>query len=254
MRQDLFDLTGRTALVTGASSGIGREIALALASAGAGVVLAARRQDRLEEVRRQIEDSGGRADALVVDLSDPAAIEQMPARCANALGAPDILVNAAGVNPRTPVAQLDLQTWHDTLHIHLTVPFLLARSLTTAMCERGWGRIINLASLQSLRAFPDGLPYGTAKGGVVQMTRAMAQAWSRFGVNCNAIGPGFFPTELTTPVFADAELSRHHAERTMIGRNGQLADLHGITIFLAAPASDYITGQTIFVDGGYTAQ
>ena len=121
------------------------------------------------------------------------------------------------------------------------------------MQRRSWGRIINIASLQSVRALPNGLPYGTAKGGVVQMTRAMAEAWSPQGINCNAIAPGFFPTELTAPVFADRAQAERRAEQTMIGRNGELADLHGIAVFLAAKAADYITGQTIFVDGGFTA-
>ena len=139
-----------------------------------------------------------------------------------------------------------------------TLPASAARTCTPTTATthgvcRGWGRIINIASLQSTRAFANSAPYGAGKGGVVQLTRAIAQAWSGKGVTCNAIGPGFFPTELTAPVFADAALAAHHAARTAIGRNGELADLHGATIFLASPASDYITGQTLMVDGGYTA-
>lgn len=253
MRSDLFGLDGFTALVTGASSGIGRELAVALASAGAEAILVARRADRLEQTRKRIRDGGGRARILAADLEDIGALSDVT-RNLNGGSAPDILVNAAGFNPRKPVDQIDLETWNRTLNIHLTVPFLLAQALVPEMLQRGWGRIINIASLQSLRAFDNGLPYGTAKGGVVQMTRAMAQAWSKAGVNCNAIAPGFFPTELTAPVFDDAGLAKACAERTMIGRNGRMSDLHGIAIFLAARASDYITGQTIFVDGGFTAQ
>ncbi len=121
------------------------------------------------------------------------------------------------------------------------------------MADKGYGRIINIASLQSSRAFPNSAPYGAGKGGVVQLTRAIAQAWSAQGVNCNAIGPGFFPTDLTAAVFADASLAAQHAARTAIGRNGRLEDLHGVTVFLASAASAYITGQTLMVDGGYTA-
>jgi gluconate 5-dehydrogenase len=121
------------------------------------------------------------------------------------------------------------------------------------MAARGYGRIINIASLQSARAFANGAPYGAAKGGVVQLTRAIAEAWSARGITCNAIGPGFFPTALTAPVFADSNLARTHAARTAIGRNGELADLYGAAVFLASPASAYITGQTLMVDGGYTA-
>ena len=121
------------------------------------------------------------------------------------------------------------------------------------MAARGYGRVINIASLQSTRAFADSTPYGAAKGGVVQLTRAIAQAWSNYGITCNAIGPGFFPTALTQPVFDNTELAARHAARTAIGRNGELADLHGVAVFLASPASGYITGQTLMVDGGYTA-
>ena len=122
------------------------------------------------------------------------------------------------------------------------------------MAEKGWGRIINIASLQSSRAFANGLAYGASKGGVTQLTRAMAEAWSGSGINCNAIAPGFFPTELSAPVFADAERSAFNAQQTAIGRNGHLEDLHGTTIFLASGASDYVTGQVIYVDGGFTAK
>ena len=254
MSGGLFDLAGRSALVTGASSGIGRELAMALAGAGAHVVLAARRRDRLAEAADRIQQSGGRASVLDIDLDDLDALRLVAARCADLNAAPDILVNAAGVNPRLPAAEVDVDTWQRTLHIHLTVPFVLAQALVGRMQRRSWGRIINIASLQSVRAFPNGLPYGTAKGGVVQMTRAMAEAWSPHGINCNAIAPGFFPTELTAPVFDDSAQAQRNAEQTMIGRNGRLEDLHGIAIFLAASASDYITGQTVFVDGGFTAK
>ena len=122
------------------------------------------------------------------------------------------------------------------------------------MATRGWGRVLNVASLQSYRAFPHSAPYGAGKGGVVQLTRAIAQAWSAQGITCNAIGPGFFPTALTAAVFDDAELAQRHAAQTCAGRNGRLEDLHGATVFLASDASAYITGQTLMVDGGYTAR
>jgi gluconate 5-dehydrogenase len=138
--------------------------------------------------------------------------------------------------------------------VHLAAPFFLTQALAPGMRARGWGRIVNVASLQSMRAFPNGAPYGAAKGGVVQLTRAIAQEWSPHGITCNAIGPGFFPTALTAPVFADADLARRHAAQTCIGRNGELRDLHGVTVFLASEASAYITGQTLMVDGGYTAK
>jgi len=130
----------------------------------------------------------------------------------------------------------------------------LTQALAPGMAERRWGRIINIASLQSYRAFANSAPYGAGKGGVVQLTRATAQAWSAQGITCNAIGPGFFPTALTAPVFADEAMAAYHAERTCMGRNGTLEDLYGTTVFLASEASAYVTGQTLMVDGGYTAR
>jgi gluconate 5-dehydrogenase len=136
----------------------------------------------------------------------------------------------------------------------LRAPFRLTQLLAPAMAERGWGRIVNIASMQSSRAFPDSAPYGAAKGGIVQLTRAIAEQWSKHGIMCNAIGPGFFPTELTAPVFADPVRSAHNAAQTAIGRNGELTDLYGTAVFLCSDASGYITGQTLNVDGGFSAK
>lgn len=252
--ENLFDLEGRVALVTGASGGLGRAIAEALASAGAAVGVVARRIDQLDESVHIIEQGGGRAHAVAVDLSSDGGIDRLAVEMSSALGAPDILVNCAGVNLREPCDEISEQSWTKTVDINLKVPFFLARKLVPEMRSRGWGRIINIASLQSRRAFPDSIPYGASKGGVVQLTRAMAEAWSGDGINCNAIAPGFFPTDLTRAVFEDPERREWASRQTMIGRNGELEDLHGIAIFLASRASDYITGQTLFVDGGFTAR
>ena len=249
----LFALRGKTAAVTGGSSGIGQVMACALGRAGASVLLVARREAALNQAARRLQDDGITADCLTLDLSVteslPAAGQAMLAKAERI----DILVNAAGVNLRQPFDAVSVDAWQQQIALHLGAPFFLTQALAPAMAARGWGRIINIASLQSTRAFANSAPYGAGKGGVVQLTRAIAQAWSGKGVTCNAIGPGFFPTELTAPVFADASLAAQHAARTAIGRNGELADLHGATIFLASPASNYITGQTLMVDGGYTA-
>lgn len=249
-----FSLAGRVAAVTGASAGIGRAIALALADAGAAVVAVARRREALEETVAAIGERGGRAAACPCDLGDPrwagAAAESMT----EALGPPDILVNAAGVNLREPADEVTPESWERTLAINLSTPFFLAQALVPSMRARGWGRVINLASLQSVRAFPNSIAYGASKGGVAQMTRAMAQAWSAEGVTCNAIAPGFFPTELTQAVFQDQETATRNAAQTAIGRNGELDDLAGTAIYLASPASDYVTGQLLFVDGGFSAK
>jgi len=250
---DLFRLDGRVALVTGASSGIGRAIAQALAEAGARVVLVARRTAELEAARRDIVDAGGEAALHACDLADRAALRACSDACASAFGAPDILVNAAGINVRRPMLEIGEDDWDATLAINLAAPFFLAQRLAPAMLDRGWGRIINIASLQSLRAFPNSAPYGASKGGVMQLTRAQAQAWSAGGVTANAIAPGFFATALTAAVAADPVQWHAHAARTFARRNGELADLSGTAVYLASRASDYVTGQTIFVDGGYSA-
>jgi len=248
-----FSLAGRHAVVTGGNSGIGEAIASALGRAGAAVLLVARREDALRDAARRLADEGIRVDTLACDLATtrelPAAGAAIRASQPNA----DILVNAAGINLRQPFAEVTPEAWERQLALHLSAPFFLAQALAPGMAERGYGRILNIASLQSFRAFADSAPYGAGKGGVVQLTRAIAQAWSGRGVTCNAIGPGFFPTALTAPVFDDPALSAMHAGRTAIGRNGRLEDLHGAAVFLASPAAGYITGQTLMIDGGYTA-
>ena len=250
---DLFDLSGRVALVTGGGSGIGKAIALALASAGAAVVLLARTVPRLNTARAEIEGAGGRAATLACDVADRAALKACAAHAADAFGPPDILVNAAGVNLRSPLLEVTEASWDATMKVNLDAPFFLAQSLAPAMIARGWGRIINIASLQSLHAFSDSAPYGASKGGLAQLTRAQAQAWSKHGVNANAIAPGFFATDLTAAVARDPARWSAMAARTFVGRNGELDDLHGTAIFLASPASNYVTGQMLFVDGGFTA-
>ena len=252
--EDLFSLAGRTALVTGASSGIGRQMAHALASAGAGVVLVARREDRLAEVVGAITDGGGRAYALPADLGQRDEVARVAAAAAEPYGNPDILVNAAGINPRQPADKVSWDAWDATLHLNLSVPFCLARELVPGMQAKGGGNIINIASLQSFRAFANGAPYGASKSGIVQLTRSMAEAWSGDGIVANAIAPGFFPTELTEPVFEDADKAVHHAGMTAVGRNGELTDLDGATVFLASRAAAYVTGQVLPVDGGYSAK
>ncbi len=250
----LFDLTGRRALVTGGSSGIGEAMAHALGLAGAQVLLAARREAELHASVERLRAAGIQASWVQADLAQ----EEGAAALARAEFARwpvvEIVVNAAGVNLRQPFEQVTPEAWRTQQLLHLQSPFFLVQALAPGMRQRGWGRVINIASLQSYRAFGNSAPYGAAKGGVVQLTRAMAQAWSPHGITCNAIGPGFFPTALTAPVFTDAALTQHHAQQTCVGRNGELADLHGATIFLASNASAYITGQTLMVDGGYTAK
>jgi len=248
---DLFSVAGKVACVTGASSGLGRALATALAEAGASVVGLARRADALDEWRKE---TGGRTAAVSADLSDPAAMMAVAAQAAEPFGAPDILVNAAGINTRQAADEVTLDGWRTTIDLNLATPFFLAQALVPAMRDKGWGRIVNFASLQTYRAFHGGLAYGASKGGVGQLTRAMAEAWSRHGITANALAPGFFPTELTGPVFGNADLSARNAAQTCIGRNGDLVDLVGPALFLCSDASGYVTGQILFVDGGFTAK
>ena len=252
--QTLFDLTGRRALVTGGNSGIGEAMALALGLAGASVTLVARREPELQAAAVRMADEGIVADVIAADLAQTDALRECAAEALARHRCIDILVNAAGANLRQPYVEVTPEAWQLQLALHLSAPFFLVQSLAPAMQSQRWGRVINLASLQSQRAFANSAPYGAGKGGIVQLTRAMAEAWSPHGINCNAIGPGFFPTPLTAAVFADPERTAKNAAQTAIGRNGELADLHGATVFLASEASAYITGQLLFVDGGFTAR
>ena len=252
--QDLFSLDGHVALVTGASSGIGRHMAGVLARAGAKIVCVARREEALAALVAEIGRGGGAAEAIGCDLGADGAAETLGKSAPEPFGAPDILVNAAGINLREPPDRVTQESWNRTLQLNLAVPFFLARALVPGMREKGGGAIVNLASLQSCRAFANSAPYGASKGGVAQLTRAMAEAWSPDGIRANAILPGFFPTELTAPVFGDPALLAKNAAATAIGRNGELADLDGVIVFLASRASAYITGQIIAVDGGYLAK
>ena len=249
-----FDLAGKVALVTGASSGIGRRQSLALANAGANVVLLGRRKDQLEEAASELEQVGAKASVLPLDLADTSVLNDIANKAGAPFGPVDILINAAGMNLRQPPGDITLESWDQTLRLNLTIPFFLARALVSSMQTRGWGKVINIASLQSSRAFPNGMAYGASKGGVAQLTRAMAEAWSAHGVGCNAIAPGFFPTELTAPVYENPEALDKLAAQTAIGRNGSMDDIDGLTVFLASAASDYITGQIIYLDGGFTAK
>jgi NAD(P)-dependent dehydrogenase (short-subunit alcohol dehydrogenase family) len=246
-----FAVKGRVACVTGASGGIGRAAASRLAAAGARVVGVARRE---AELQAWAAESDGETAFVAADLADRSRLADVAAAVSGPFGAPDILVNAAGINSRQKADDVTAEGWDTTLDLNLAAPFFLAQGLVPAMKERRWGRIVNFASLQSRRAFPGGLAYGASKGGVEQLTRAMAEAWSAFGITVNALAPGFFPTELTGPVFSDPELAARNAAQTCIGRNGELADLDGPLLFFCSEASAYVTGQTLFVDGGFTAK
>lgn len=247
--EQLFSLAGKTALITGGGSGLGKAIAQALSEAGAKIVLIGRRKTNLQEALGERQGV-----VFTADLMLPEAIASIDTFLEDVGLMPDIIVNAAGINPRQSADEISPDTWQMTLYLNLTVPFLLSQKLMPHMKRKKWGRIINIASLQSTRAFVDGIAYGTSKGGITQLTRAMAEAWSCEGINTNAIAPGFFPTDLTAAVFSDAARSAALAASTAIGRNGEMEDMAGPAVFLASDASRYVTGQTLYVDGGFTAK
>nr|WP_247651322.1 SDR family oxidoreductase [Roseovarius autotrophicus] len=247
----MFSVAGRVACVTGASSGLGRHAALVLARAGARVVGVARRRAALEAWQ---EEAGPDAVAVVGDVALRESLPDLARQIASRFGPPDIVVHAAGLNTREPADEVTPEGWEATLNVNLTAPFFLSQALVPAMQARGWGRIVNFASLQSFRAFPGGIAYGASKGGVAQMTRAMAEAWSAYGITTNALGPGFFPTELTAAVFGDPARAARNAAQTCIGRNGRMQDIDGPLLFLCSDASAYVTGQILMVDGGFTAR
>lgn len=249
--RQLFDLTGRVACVTGASSGLGRRAAVTLAAAGAKVVGIARRKEALDSLVAEVGDD---AAAVVADVTDRDQMHSLVGAISAPFGAPDIVIHAAGVNTREAADDVTPAGWDRTLALNLSAPFFLSQALAPAMKAKGWGRIVNFASLQTTRAFPSGIAYGASKGGIGQLTRAMAEAWSPHGITANAIGPGFFPTELTQAVFADPERAARNAAQTCLKRNGTMADIDGPILFLCSDASGYVTGQIIMVDGGFTAK
>jgi gluconate 5-dehydrogenase len=248
----LFSLTGKVALVTGGSSGIGKGMARALAGAGATVIVLARQAEPLDQTVAEFKAARARAERISADLADPAAIDRAATQIVESFGALDILVNAAGINLRPPLSQVTSEDWDSTMAVNLAAPFRLAQHFGPLMAERGWGRIINVLSQQAYRAFGNSGAYGASKGGLLSLTRSQAEAWSSRGVCSNAVVPGFVPTPMTAAVTSDPVRSAALAARTMIGRNGEPEDFAGAAVFLASNACAYVTGQAIFVDGGFS--
>jgi NAD(P)-dependent dehydrogenase (short-subunit alcohol dehydrogenase family) len=250
----LFRLDGRVAVVTGASSGMGVAFAETLAAAGARVVLAARREERLNEVARGIRQSGGEALVARCDVAREAEIDALVERALAEFGAVDVLVNNAGFTTIVPAEQQSLADWHAHLDVMLTGSFLCAQRFGRHMLAAGKGNVINVASM--LGVVGSGqvrqAAYAAAKGGQVNLTRELAAQWARRGVRVNALAPGWFPTEMTDDMFHDERSMDWLRGRTPMGRGGALSELAGPLLFLASDASSFVTGHVLVVDGGWT--
>ncbi|KAA9378130.1 SDR family oxidoreductase [Microbispora cellulosiformans] len=250
--EELFSLTGRVALVTGGSSGIGYAMAESLGRAGAAVILVARRERELAEAAARLDGHGVRAATISADLGDRAAIDRVCEQAHGFFGDVDILVNDAANNIRRPMAGLSADDYDQTIAVNLTAPFLLGQHFGPRMAARGWGRIINVGSQQSISAFGDSGVYGVSKAAVCGLTRSQAEAWSGRGVTANTIVPGFVLTPLNAAAQAVPGRVEAMAARTMSGRNGVPGDFRGVAVFLASDAASYVTGQAICVDGGFS--
>jgi gluconate 5-dehydrogenase len=249
---ELFSLDGRVAVVTGGSSGIGKAITRALARAGASVVIVARKEAELTATVEELTADGCRAAWVSGDLSTRAGVRAAAEQAVEAFGEPDILVNSAGINLRPPLSELGEDVWDTTMAVNLDAPFLLGQRFGPGMAERGYGRIIHITSQQAHRAFVRSGAYGVSKGALESLARSQAEEWSPHGVTCNTLVPGFVPTPLNTRLSSDPEKVAALAARTLAGRNGQADDFAGAAVFLAGHSAGYITGQAIFVDGGFS--
>lgn len=252
--RDLFDLSGKVAVITGATGGIGEGLSLALAAAGADVALLGRREDRLTSLAATITTEFGVAASWhAVDILDEPAVETVCERIASRHGRLDILVNAAGVAVLGPALDLDLDQWREGLRVNLEGTFICCRAAARRMLPQGRGKIINLSSVRGLQGRPGYASYAPSKASVNLLTRTLACEWSSQGVCVNAIAPTFIRTGMNAHIVDDAEQRRAIEARIPIGRLGQVPDLFGATIFLASAASDFVTGTILYVDGGWTA-
>ena len=250
-RVDLtFDFTGKTVFVTGASRGIGREIALSFARDGARLILSARNAEALEGVAQEARDLGAAVETFILDQRDVDAIRAQIAP----LGPIDVLVNNAGVEEVRPTLEADEALWDKIVDTNLKGAFFVAQAVASKMAAAGSGAIVNLASLTSYVGVPGAVPYGASKSGILGMTRAMAAEWAPMGIRVNAIAPGYFQTDMTSVFYEDKDWVERMIANIPAGRLGDLADLNGTVKFLASSGARYIVGQCIIIDGGYLAK
>ena len=249
----LFDLTGRIALVTGSSQGIGFALATALGSAGATLVLNARDAARLGQAQRALQERGFNVHTAAFDVTDPVAVEAGVAEIESRVGGIDILVNNAGMQHRAPFAEFPLDAWRRLNATNVDSVFLVGQAVSRRMIERRRGKIINVCSVQSELGRPGIAPYAGTKGAVKMLTKGMAIDLGKYGIQVNGLGPGYFKTELTQALVADEAFTAWLANRTPSGRWGEVAELGGAVIFLASDASSFVNGHILYVDGGITS-
>jgi gluconate 5-dehydrogenase len=250
MNGTLFDLTGQVAVVTGTSRGLGQYLAMALAKAGADLVLTSRKRETLASFEAEIKALGRRAVSLELDVRSQESIEQMAAEAEAAFGQIHILVNNAGCNIRKPALEVTWSDWNQVLDTNLRGTFFVAQAVARGMIARGYGRIVNIGSVTCVAGYAGLAPYGASRGGVRQLTMSLADDWGRHGVTVNCLAPGWFRTEQTKALYENQEWVDYLVDRIPMKRPGQPHDLDGAVVFLASEASRYVTGQTLLVDGG----